>query len=228
MKIGAFNKFSLIDYPGNTTAIIFTQGCNLRCPYCHNPELVLPELFIPGMPFNTILEFLKKRKSLLDAVEFTGGEPTLQPDLLDKMRRIKALGYKIKLDTNGTNPRVVYDAIHEKLVDYVAMDVKNSLGKYAQTTGVTINTDAILDSIEIIKSIAPDHEFRTTVIKGFHTVSDLREIAELLRGAKRYFIQKAHFDKTLAKGFRRKPFELSELREFCNEFLIRGIPCKIR
>jgi pyruvate formate lyase activating enzyme len=228
MKIGAFDKFSLIDYSGYATAIIFTQGCNFRCPFCHNPELVLPEQFETPLPFEEIYAFLKKRKGLLDAVEFTGGEPTLQPDLLEKMQALKALGYRIKLDTNGTNPDVVKQAILENLVDYIAMDVKGSLERYSEIAGVNVDTEKIEQSINLIKNSAPDYEFRTTLIRGFHDAAEMERIGALISGAKRYFIQNAHFDKTVKPNFKRHPLTRETLEEFCKIIKSHNVRCEIR
>ncbi|HEC86320.1 MAG TPA: anaerobic ribonucleoside-triphosphate reductase activating protein, partial [Thermoplasmatales archaeon] len=139
MIIGGFQRFSLIDYPGKICAIIFTQGCNFRCPYCHNPELVNPKLFQEPIDENDIFRFLEMRKGKLDAVEITGGEPTLQPDLIEFMRKIKAMGFLIKLDTNGTNPEVVEKIIKNKLVDYIAMDVKAPLEKYEKVVRAKVD-----------------------------------------------------------------------------------------
>ena len=215
MRIGGLNKFTLIDYPKHVSAIIFTQGCNFRCPFCHNPELVVPEQFAEPIPFDEVLQFLKSRKGLLDGVEFTGGEPTLQPDLLEKMRIVKELGYVIKLDSNGTNPEVLKRAISEGLTDYIAMDVKSSLEQYNEVAGVEVDTKKIEQSINLIKSSALDHEFRTTLIKGFHDVSEMKKIGALVNGSKKYFLQQAHYDKTVKPGFSRPLFEKQELQELC-------------
>ena len=228
MKIGALDKFTLIDYPGFATAIIFTQGCNFRCPFCHNPELVLPEQFEEPIPFENILKFLKKRKGLLDAVEFTGGEPTLQPDLLDKMSEVKALGFKIKLDSNGSNPEVLKKAIDQDLVDYIAMDVKGSLERYSEIAGVPIDTEKIKESVDLIKSSTLDYEFRTTLIKGFHDETEVKRIGELIRNAKRYYLQNAHYDKTVKKGFKRDSFTRETVNMFCNIIKSCGIKCSVR
>ncbi|OQX50761.1 MAG: anaerobic ribonucleoside-triphosphate reductase activating protein [Candidatus Cloacimonas sp. 4484_209] len=132
MKIGGFQKVSLIDYPGKICAIVFTRGCNFRCPYCHNPELVLPENYSPLIPEEEIFSFLEKRRGKLDAVEITGGEPTLQEDLTEFIRKIKEMGFLVKLDTNGSFPSVLEKVIYSGLVDYIAMDVKAPLEKYRQ------------------------------------------------------------------------------------------------
>ncbi len=218
MRIGGFNKFSLIDYPGKTCAIIFTQGCNFRCPFCHNPELVLPEQFAEPIPFSEIEDFLKKRKGLLDAVEITGGEPTVQKDLLDVVKQIRKLGYLIKVDTNGSNPEVVEKAINENLVDYFAMDVKAPLEDYSPVAGVEVDTEKIRESIKLIMQYAHDYEFRTTAIRRFHTKESFEKIAMLIKGARRYYIQNAHYDKTVSKEFQNeKVFFKEEIRAFCKE-----------
>ncbi len=132
MKIGALQKFSLIDYPGKVCAIIFTVGCNFRCGYCHNPELVDPKQFPKPMPEEKIISFLQKRKGKLEAITITGGEPTLQPDLLSFLEQVKRHGYLVKLDTNGTNPNMLQQTIKDKLVDYIAMDIKGPLDRYRE------------------------------------------------------------------------------------------------
>jgi len=218
MRIGGFNKFSLIDYPNKTCAIIFTQGCNFRCPFCHNPELVLPEQFTETIQIDWIIHFLKKRKGLLDAVEFTGGEPTVQKDLLDVIKKIKDLGYLIKLDTNGSHPEVIKKAIQENLVDYFAMDIKAPLEDYSLVAGVNVDIDKIRKSIKLIIMKAKDYEFRTTAIRRFHTKESFRKIGILIKGAKRYYIQNAHYDKTVSKEFmKEKIFYKEEIRDFCKE-----------
>ncbi len=217
MKIGGFDKFSLIDYPNKVCAIIFTQGCNFRCPFCHNPELVLPEQFVEPIPFSEIENFLKKRKGLLDAVEITGGEPTVQKDLLDVIKKIKDLGYLIKLDTNGSHPEIIEKAIQENLVDYFAMDIKAPLEDYSLVAGVKVDTEKIKESIKLIMT-AKDYEFRTTAIRRFHTKKSFKKMAMLIKGAKRYYIQNAHYDKTVSKEFQNeKVFFKEEIQDFCEE-----------
>jgi len=147
MLIGGFQRFSLIDYPGKICAIVFTQGCNFRCPYCHNPELVNPELFEAPIPEGNILSFLANRKGKLDAVEITGGEPTLQPDLMDFMSELKNHQYLVKLDTNGSNPGIISEAIERDLVDYLAMDVKAPLERYQEITNSGVDPAKIEHSI---------------------------------------------------------------------------------
>ncbi len=229
MRIGAIDKFTLIDFPNRTAAIIFTQGCNFRCPFCHNPELVLPKKFETPIALEEVFAFLDKRKGLLDGVEFTGGEPTLQSDLIMVMEKIKQKGFQIKLDTNGTNPAVLKEALQKKLVDYVAMDIKSSVEKYNEIAGVSVDTEKIKESIEIIKKLAPEYEFRTTVINGFHDKKEMEEIGKLIGGAKQYFIQVPHFDKTVKEGFSAPLFSRETLEEFCSIIKSYGTEnCKIR
>ncbi len=228
MLIGAIDKFTLIDFPKHIAAIIFTQGCNFRCPFCHNPELVLPEKFETPIPAEEVLKFLRSRIKFLDGVEFTGGEPTLQKDLPEFTKQIKQMGFAVKLDTNGTNPSMLEKLFSEKLIDYVAMDVKSSLERYNEIAGTRTDTQKIRESISLIMNYAPDYEFRTTVIKGFHTENEIEKIGELIKGAKQYFIQKPHFDKTVADNFKRPPFTNNELQILCKVIKDKVKHCKIR
>ncbi len=201
MLIGGLQKFSLIDYPGKICAIVFTQGCNFRCPYCHNPELVRPELFEKSLDVWDILSFLETRVGKLDAVEITGGEPTLQKDLTDFIRKIKEMGFLVKLDSNGSNPDILENLINEGLVDYIAMDVKAPLRKYKDIIRVDIDAEKIKRSIELIKSKAPDYEFRTTIVKSLLSKDDIEEIAKTIQGSKIYVLQKFVPSKTLDPNF---------------------------
>lgn len=190
MDFVAINKLSLLDYPNKVSCILFTRGCNFRCPFCHN-GLTLLENSEDYVPFDEILAFLKKRIGILDGVVISGGEPTLMPDLEDKIRAIKELGYEVKLDTNGTNPDILKHLIDEKLIDYVAMDVKGSLAKYKDIAGApNLNLDRVLKSIEILKSNIVDYEFRTTIIDEYHNEVDMISMGRLLKGAKRLYLQK--------------------------------------
>ena len=219
MIIGGFQRFSLIDYPGKICAIIFTQGCNFRCPYCHNPELVNPKLFQEPIDEDDIFRFLEMRKGKLDAVEITGGEPTLQPDLIEFMRKIKAMGFLIKLDTNGTNPEVVEKIIKNKLVDYIAMDVKAPLEKYEKVVRAKVDKQKIKETISLIMNSHIDYEFRTTIIKNILTKEDIIDIAKTIKGSKLYVLQKfIHskiLDPSLAK--RAKTFSDAELEAIRSE-----------
>ena len=190
MIFGGLQKFSLIDYPGKTCAIVFTVGCNFRCPYCHNPELVSKGDDTNIVEEQEILEFLESRIGKLDAVTITGGEPTLHKDLLDFMKKLKDMGFLIKLDSNGTNPNILQKALEKELIDYLAMDIKAPLNKYEKVTILPINIDDIKKSIEIIKNSDIDHEFRTTIVESLLSKKDILEIGDTIAGAKRYYLQK--------------------------------------
>ena len=189
MEFSAINKLSLLDYPNKVSCILYTNTCNFRCPYCHNGLTLLEDSPDP-IPFEEILSFLKKRIGILDGVVISGGEPTLMPDLEEKIRAIKDLGFDVKLDTNGTNPGVLKHLIDQGLIDYVAMDIKSSLSKYPDIANIGVNTDNILRSIEILKSDVVDYEFRTTLIDEYHNELDIIAISRLLNGAKRLYLQK--------------------------------------
>lgn len=188
MKIGGLIKFTLIDYPGHVAAVVFTQGCNFRCRYCHNPELVYPHLLQESMPKEDVLSFLRKRKGTLEGVVITGGEPTMHLGLMDFMAEIKALGYKIKLDTNGTKPEVLQEAIERKLVDFVAMDLKAPLEKYSLITGVEFDPKIIQRSMDMIVASGLPYEFRTTYDKEVLTEEDIQALSNSVQG-KNYRVQ---------------------------------------
>jgi pyruvate formate lyase activating enzyme len=190
MLIGGFQRFSLIDYPGKICAIVFTQGCNFRCPYCHNPELVDPKLFSHPIPEADIFAFLETRRGKLDAVVITGGEPTLQPDLIDFISKTKALNFLVKLDTNGSSPGILRELIELNIVDYLAMDVKAPLERYQEITNSKVDQAKIKASIELIRHSGLDYEFRTTVVKSQLGKNDILAIGKLIRGSKRYIMQK--------------------------------------
>ena len=190
MEFAGLQKISLVDYEGKVACTLFTAGCNFRCPFCHNADLVIYAKNVNYIPFEEILDYLNKRKGMLDAVVITGGEPTLMPDLKEKLYEIKKLGYKIKLDTNGTNPDIVKELVDLELIDYVAMDIKNSYEGYPKTIGLEeIDEKPILESINYLLSGAVDYEFRTTLVREFHTDEDIKNIAKMIKGAKRYFLQ---------------------------------------
>lgn len=192
---------SLIDYPGKLAAVVFTQGCNFRCGYCHNPELVLPREYCPVVPEEEVMAFLRGRQEYLEGVVVTGGEPTVQEGLISFLDKIKRLGYLIKLDTNGSRPEVLKQVLSLRLVNYVAMDVKASLIRYDEVTNVRGFSVKIEESIRAIIESGIPHEFRTTVVKAFHSVEDLLEIRSLVAGARQYNLQRARLDgKILDKG----------------------------
>lgn len=190
MNIHGFTKTTLLDFPGHVAATIFTGNCNFRCPFCHNSELVLSPDVFPKEDEENLLSFLKKRKGILSGVCITGGEPTLQPDLCDFLGKIKELDYQIKLDTNGYRPVVVESAINNRLVDYIAMDIKAGRENYAIATGIKeLDLSIIQKSIDLISNSNIDHEFRTTAVKNIHSASDFEDIAAWLPSGSTYFIQ---------------------------------------
>ena len=188
MVINGFQKTTLLDYPGHVAATVFTGGCNMRCPFCHNSSLVLN-------PENTISEketllYIIRRRHIYDGICVTGGEPTLNKDLPEFLFKIKNAGLKVKLDTNGLMPGAVMRLIDGHLVDYIAMDIKAGIDNYGNACGIwEINTDSILQSIDIIRHSGLDYEFRTTLVKGIHTYEDMESIGEMISGAKAYFLQ---------------------------------------
>lgn len=189
MDIQGLQKMTLLDYPGKVACTVFLGGCDFRCPFCHNGELVLSPA--PAeMDQEELLAFLKKRQGLLDGVCITGGEPLLRPDLKGLLEDIHALGYPVKLDTNGSHPRALVDLVERKLVDYVAMDVKNSPERYPETVGVPgLDVGPIRESVGFLLEGMVDYEFRTTVVREFHDSDSFRAIGPWLAGAKRYFLQ---------------------------------------
>ena len=189
MAIVGIDKLSLLDYEDKVSVVLFSKACNFRCPFCHNGDSVLNAQ--EELDFNDILSYLKTRVGLVDAVVFSGGEPTLEEDLKVKMLEVKKLGFLIKLDTNGTNPDLLEELLDEGIVDYVAMDIKNSPSLYAETAGINlIDIDRIKRSIAIIMSKAPDYEFRTTLVKEFHEKMNYDAFYELIKGAKKLYLQK--------------------------------------
>jgi pyruvate formate lyase activating enzyme len=229
MRIGGLQKFSLIDYPGKTCAIIFTIGCNFRCKYCHNPELVIPEQYIKDIPTEEILDFLKKRKDKLDAVCITGGEPTLHPDLIDFIQKIKDMGFLVKLDSNGSNPEVLKKIIDKKLVDYIAMDIKSPLNDYEKIMCWKIPADKLEKSIKLIMNSGIDYEFRTTITKELTSKKDLEEIAKTIKGAKKYYLQKFIPTKTNDKEFMKATtYSDKELKELAEKLVKYVNFCGVR
>lgn len=215
MIIAGLQKTSLIDYPEKISAVIFTSGCNFSCSYCHNPELVNPELSMFQIKNSEIFEFLEKRKKVIDAVVITGGEPTIYPDLIDFIKKIKKLGYLVKLDTNGTNPEVVKSLLDENLLDYIAMDIKGPLDKYERITGKIVDLKNIEKTVALIKKSKIQYEFRTTVSPRDLTKSDFIKIGEWLKGGKNYYLQQFRNTKTLDEALSKiEPYDESKLHEF--------------
>ena len=189
MKIHGLSKLTLLDYPGLVACTAFTSLCNFRCPFCHNALLVLTPDESEAMEEDEFFRFLSSRSGLLDGVCISGGEPLLQPELPGFMKKIRDMGFKVKLDTNGALSERLDGILSEGLADYVAMDIKNSPEKYPETAGTHVDLDAVRRSISLIMEKAPDYEFRTTVVRGFHTPQSIRGAAEMIRGAKKYFLQ---------------------------------------
>ena len=195
MKLYGLQKMTLLDFPGRVACTVFLGGCDVRCPWCHNYELAVGSAE-PVMDEEEFFAFLKKREGLLEGVAVTGGEPCLSKELPAFLRKIREMGFLTKLDTNGAHPELLEQILREGLADYVAMDIKNSPGKYLLTAGLTgseAQQEALLGrvrrSIRLIMELAPDYEFRTTVIRQFHEEQDFAEIGEMIRGARRYFLQ---------------------------------------
>ncbi len=229
MQIAGLQKSSLLDYPSKIAAVIFTLGCNFRCPYCHNPNLITAVSSHSLFDETAVFNFLKQRQGKLDAVVVSGGEPSLQKDIAEFFRKIKDLGYLAKLDTNGTNPDVIKRLVNEKLVDYIAMDIKSPLNKYEQTVCRSIDIGKISESIEFIMSCGVEYEFRTTVVRSQLDILDFENIGKTLKGAKRYYLQKFRSDITLNPDFSKEQtytdmeFEKiqSILKSYIDEVLIR-------
>lgn len=190
MNIGGIQRLSLLDYPDKTCCTIFTVGCNYRCPFCHNASIICNSVPENGILQEEVIEFLKRRKGLLDGVCITGGEPLLQDQLESFIREIKSLGFLVKLDTNGSLPRKLRLLIKTGLVDYVAMDIKNSPDSYGQTIGINnYNLDLIKKSVDLLLSNIVPYEFRTTAVRQLHTSKDMLAIAQWIKGAEHYYLQ---------------------------------------
>ncbi len=203
MIIGGIEKFSLVDYPGKAAAALFTIGCNMRCGYCHNPELVLPERFAPEIPLDFILDFLARRVGLLEGVVISGGEPTMHDDLPEFAMAIKKMGFLVKLDSNGTHPNMMRRMIEMGSIDFIAMDIKATFERYSEAIARPIDTEALKESIKLIMTCGLDYEFRTTVVKQLISIDDFDEIGRMIKGAKRYAFQKFRPSKTLNPQFAR-------------------------
>jgi pyruvate formate lyase activating enzyme len=225
-------KTSLLDYPGKISTVIFLGNCNFRCPFCHNPELVLKPESLPSIPPEEILDYLKEKRKWLDGLVVGGGEPTLHAGLPDFLAQVKAAGFLVKLDTNGTNPEMIKELLDRKIVDYVAMDIKAPLEKYGLLTGVKVDLEKIKQSVELLKNSNIDYEFRTTVVPGLHEEDDFPKIGQWLKGSKKYFLQQfandhALVDDQLQKVQPFRPSKLEKIAENLKEFFeiveIRGI-----
>ena len=190
MRICGLQKLAMVDFPGKLAATVFTGGCNLRCPFCHNALLVTRLAESPAMDEEEVLRFLRSRRGLLDGVVLSGGEPLLQPDAPDFLAAVRDMGFAVKLDTNGCYPRALADILDRGLVDYVAMDIKNSREKYPQTVGLPgFDAVPVEESLSLLRQSGVDYELRTTVVREFHTADDIRSIGEWCAGAPRYYLQ---------------------------------------
>lgn len=241
MIIGGLEKLTLIDYPGKLSAIVFTQGCNFRCKYCYNPMLVLPSS--DGechhnnekkgqfrISENDLFDFLKKRKGKLEGVVITGGEPTLHPDLPEFIGKIRDIGYDVKLDTNGSNPDMLRYTINKNLLDYVAMDIKSDADNYKITVGLDIDFNKIQESVNIIKEAGIPHEFRTTCVPGFHNEEIIANMAKLIAGADKWYLQNFKSDTELMdKSLKGKPpFSSSQMQKFADIGSKKVKVCQVR
>ncbi len=219
-------KSTLIDWPDKVACVLFTSGCNMRCPYCYNKDVVLGHANI--IDNKEIVQFLKDRKGLLEGVVLSGGEPTLQKDLLEFIQELKDLGYKIKLDTNGTNPQMIQHLLKKNLLDYIAMDIKAPKEKYEQNTQININVNDIEQSIKLVKQ-APDYEFRTTVVPTLLDKQDIIKIAKWLSPAKKFYLQQFTCSPPLLDPeLKVKPYKTSELEAMCNEIKDNFDICTVR
>lgn len=223
MLISGIQPLTLLDYPDRLACVVFTPGCNFRCGFCHNPEFVLPERIIKlkehFIPEEYFFSFLEERRGLLDGVVVSGGEPTLAPDLIKTMKKIKALGFLVKLDTNGNRPDVLKKALETGVVDYVAMDVKTSLEEYPRLVGPLVNMENIRASIELLRGGNVEYEFRTTLVKELHTDAVLGAMAGLLHGSKRLYLQTFRPGITLSSTFKNyHPFSPEETNEVALHF----------
>ena len=214
MRILGLQKLSLVDFPGKVAATVFTGGCDLRCPFCHNAPLVLPGRGTSALDAGGVLDFLASRRGLLDGVVLSGGEPLLQPDAADFLAEVKAMGFAVKLDTNGCHSDALAGILDRRLADYVAMDIKNSLEKYPWTVGVPgFDTAPVERSARLLMEGPADYEFRTTLVRPFHEVGDMETIGRWLRGARRYYLQ-AFVDSGDLVGGGCAPFTPEEMEGF--------------
>lgn len=230
MKFNGFQKLTLLDYPGKVACTLFTAGCNLRCPFCHNASLVTHIDNVVSYDEGEILDFLGKRQGILEGVCITGGEPLMQSGVTDFIKKVKELGYSVKLDTNGTFPEKLSMLAESKLIDYVAMDIKNCKEKYALTSGITdLNIGNIEKSVEFLLSGKIGYEFRTTVVTEFHTPQDIGEIAKWIKGADKYYLQNfVDSGDLIADGLCAvSPEIMQNMRTIASEFIpnteIRGV-----
>ena len=231
MNISGIQKLTLLDYPGKVACTLFTAGCNFRCPFCHNAGLVLPDrLEEASITEDEVMSFLKKRAGILDGVAITGGEPLLHTDMPEFLEKIKNLGYKIKLDTNGSNPKLLKEIVNAGLVDRVAMDIKNAPTEYDKTAGCSVDMEKIEESKDFLLTGTCDYEFRTTVVKGIHTKESIVAAAKWISGAKEYYLQQFKDSGNLINPEELTAFDENEMhvladavREYVPTAEVRGV-----
>ena len=229
MDIKGLQKTTLLDFPGRVASTVFTGGCNFRCPFCHNASLVLAPTDISSIPEEEFFNHITKRKGILDGVCITGGEPLLQSDIIEFIKRIKEIGLAVKLDTNGSFPKKLKALIDDRLIDYVAMDIKNSPQRYAETCGLPKFPEGVDESIDLLMGASIPYEFRTTVVKELHTMEDMIALAQRIKGAKAYFIQSfKDSGDILASGYSAHSEDflrevLEKVREYVPSASLRGI-----
>ena len=227
MIIKGLQRHTLIDYPGKIACVVFTFGCNFRCGYCHNPELIVDD-GRPEISQQEVLDFLKERVGFLDGVVISGGEPTLNGDLPNFISKIKQMGFSVKLDTNGTNPKMLKELMDRNLLDYIAMDIKGPLEDYDKIANVKVDIDKIKKSVDIVKNFR-DYEFRTTAVPELFDTNIARKIGEWLDGSKRFYLQQFRGIKNLDKSFNGKSsFSKNDLEEFCKTMKPYFDECRIR
>lgn len=239
MLIGGLEKLSLIDFPGEVATVVFTKSCNFRCHFCYNPMLVLAEgegesknreEDYPLISEEDLLLFLQDRVGKISGIVISGGEPTLQKDLKEFIQKLRAMGFKIKLDSNGTKPEVIRDLIKENLLDYIAMDLKSSLVNYEKVVGTKVDISSIVESIKMLKTSGVPYEFRTTLVPGLHTAEDILAMSQEIAGAKNWFLQKFKSDTDLVNSdFKERSsftdFEMKEMLQLAQKHVPN---CKIR
>jgi len=229
MLIGGFQKFSLSDFPGKISSIVFTRGCNFRCPYCHNPELVEPESYVSPIAEVEIISHLQSRSGRIQGVVVTGGEPTQHEDLPEFLERVRKIGCEVKLDTNGSNPALLERIVSSGLADYIALDVKAPLRLYPSVARVPVNTADILRSIRLVIESGIPHEMRTTYLESLLSIDDMREIAEMVKGCRLLVVQSFRPTKALDPAMLEQPtpsaHTLENLRAVVDAM---GVPCETR
>jgi pyruvate formate lyase activating enzyme len=229
MTIGGLQKITLTDFPGRLAAVLFTRGCNFRCPYCHNPELVDPRCYAEPIPDEEVFAFLESRIERLDGIVVTGGEPTVHPDLPELLHRIRRLGFSIKLDTNGTNPDLVGQLIKAKMLDYIAIDIKCAPDSYSRVAGVRVDANAICECVEMTISSGLPHELRMTFVEPLVSMEEIPGVAEFARGCKLFLVQPFQPSKALDPSLlrlQRPPVE--RLEQVCLMLQSLGIPATLR